>query len=96
MGCIGMLVLGLHLQLAFAVHNLACCAHVSLSKVVPTAQKTCDFTDLQLGHKRHMPRAMNRKMKAELRCRRILNAAIQQYVANKCSNDVSWQAPMRE
>ena len=66
-----------------------------MSKVVPIAQKTCDYTDPQLGHKWHMPRAMNRKMKAELIYRRILNAAMQQYVANKCNNDVSWQAPMR-
>ena len=67
-----------------------------MSKVVPIAQKTRDYTDPQLGHKRHMPRAMSRKMKAELNYRRILNAAMQQYVANKCSNDESWQAPMRE
>ena len=69
--------------------------HIIMSRVEPIAQKTCDYTDPKLSHKRHMSREMNRKTKAELKYRRILNAAMQRYVADKHTNDASWQAPMR-
>ena len=34
----------------------------TMSKVVPTAQKTCDYTDPKLGHTRHMLKGMKQEV----------------------------------
>lgn len=67
-----------------------------MSRAVPIAQKTCDYTDPKPDHKRHMSRGMSRKVQAELKYRKILNAAMQQYTYHKNNSGMDWHAHMRD
>lgn len=61
-----------------------------MSKAVPIAQKTCDYTDPR-PQKAHV----QKNEQAELDYIRPLNAAVQQYAYHRRSNNLGWHAPMR-